>query len=153
MSKFITLLLQGKIHKQISLKPYYSKFLMESHVSQQKSAFFWKVSLLHSLLQMHFREVRMGKWISCNLPSHSSRCHRIFQGKQHAPFGQWAVNSNQQVIVGDSKSFKTNLNAAMTDNVLHENLFEARCSCIEFCNCLSRLNKLPLLSSDTCQLF
>jgi len=35
------------------------------------------------------------------------------------------VNSSQQAIVGDSKSFKTNLNSAMTNSVLHENLFEA----------------------------
>lgn len=35
------------------------------------------------------------------------------------------VNSSQQVIVGDSKSFKTILNAVMTNTILRENLFEA----------------------------
>jgi len=61
MSKFITLLLQDKIHKQISLKLCYSQFLVKSHASQQKSAFFWKVPLVHSLLQVCFREIRIGK--------------------------------------------------------------------------------------------
>lgn len=63
------------------------------------------------------------------------------------------VNSSQQVIMGDSKSLKTNLNTVMTNSALCENLFEPSCSCIEFCNCLSLLNKLPLLSSATRQLF
>lgn len=36
-----------------------------------------------------------------------------------------AANSSQQVNVGGSKSFQTNLNAAMTNSVLRENLFEA----------------------------
>lgn len=35
------------------------------------------------------------------------------------------VNSSQRVIVGDSKSFKTNLSTAMTSNVLCENLLDA----------------------------
>lgn len=63
------------------------------------------------------------------------------------------VDSSQQVIFGDSKSFKRNLNAGMTKKVLCENLTESGCSCTEFCNCLSQLNKLPLLSLATCQLF
>lgn len=51
MSKFITLLLQDKIQKQISLKPYNSQLLTETISNKyptKNSAFFWKVSLLHT---------------------------------------------------------------------------------------------------------
>lgn len=48
------------------------------------------------------------------------------------------VDSSQQVIFGDSKSFKTNLNSGMTKNLTFVKTYLRLDALIEFSVCLSR---------------
>lgn len=116
MSKLITHLLQEKIYKQISPRHHNSLFLTELPVIQKKICIFLEDLSIAFLAPNAFQRSQFRKVESAPTYLHSWVDDSwFFRESNMLCLGSVrVVDSSQQVIFGDSKSFKRNLKARMT---------------------------------------